>query len=73
MKLPVRFMVRLPDGTEYTVNALRMKPDGTVTRIDTHAIDGSNPLKSGWYTIEGDELEQVTLLTFYPPILFGGE
>lgn len=66
MKLPVRFVVRLPDGQEYPVACLRMRRDGTVTRIDTAAIDGSDPLRSGWYTIEGDELEQVTLLTFYP-------
>ena len=51
MKTPVRFAVRLPDGSEHTINVLRMQPDGTVTRIDTHAIDGSDPLRSGWYTI----------------------
>ena len=67
MKLPCRFAIRLPDGSEYTVHVLYMGPDGIVTRIDTHAIDGENPLKSGWYTIEGDELELVELLTYTPP------
>lgn len=66
MKTPVRFAVRLPDGAEYPISVLRMKRDGTVTRIDTCAIDGSDVLKSGWYTIEGEELEMVTLITYWP-------
>lgn len=73
MKLPVRFTVRLPDGSEHDISSINMKRDGTVARIDTVAIDGKDPLRSGWYTIEGDELEQVTLITYYPPNSFWGE
>ena len=70
MKLPCRFAVRLPDGSEHTVAVVHMKPDGTVLRIDTHAIEPRNPLRSGWYTIEGDDLELVSLITYTPPAEF---
>lgn len=66
MKLPVRFTVRLPDGSEHTISSLQMKKDGTVVRIDTHAIDGDDPIRSGWYMIEGDDLEKVSLIMYTP-------
>ncbi len=65
MKLPCRFTVRVPNGSEHTVAVLHMRADGTVIRIDTHAIDG-DPLRNGWYTIAGDDLEKVTLITYTP-------
>lgn len=65
MILPVRFTVRLPDGSEHMIHVLHMQPDGTVTRIDTHGIDG-DALAHGWYTIEGPELDLCTLVTYSP-------
>jgi len=65
MKAPVSFTVRLPDGSEHKVNAIRFKKDGTVSRIDTFGI-GGDALRNGWYTIEGDDLEKVTLITYTP-------
>ncbi len=72
MKLPVRFAVRLPDGSEHGISALSFKRDGTVARIDTLRT-GEGTLKDPYYTIEGDELELVTLITYYPPNGFWGE
>jgi glycerate kinase len=63
MQLPVRFAVRLPDGSEHTVSSLIMKRDGTVVRIDTHSEDGK--AFGPFYTIEGDDLGKVTLITYH--------
>jgi len=63
MQAPVYFTVRLPDGTEHKVATISFKKDGRVARIDTFGIDG-DALRNGWYTIEGDELELVTLITY---------
>jgi len=63
MIAPVYFTVRLPDGTEHGVSSIQFKKDGRVARIDTFGIDG-DPLRNGWYTIEGDDLELVTLITY---------
>ena len=65
MRLPVRFTVRLPDGTEHGISSIVFKKDGTVARIDTFRI-GAGTLKDPWYTIEGDELEHITLITYRP-------
>jgi hypothetical protein len=63
MQAPVYFTVRLPDGTEHHVATIAFKKDGRVARIDTFGING-DALRNGWYTIEGDELELVTLITY---------
>lgn len=63
MILPVYFTVRLPDGSEHRVATIHFKKDGSVRRIDTFGI-GGDPLRNGWYTIEGDELDLVTLITY---------
>ncbi len=63
MIAPVYFAVRLPDGSEHKVATISFKKDGRVARIDTFGI-GGDALRNGWYTIEGDELEQVTLITY---------
>lgn len=65
MKLPDRYTVRLPDGTEHGIAAISFKKDGAVARIDTFRTGPT--LKDPYYTIEGDELDQVTLITYYPP------
>jgi hypothetical protein len=71
MKLPVRFTVRLPDGSEHGISAISFKKDGTVARIDTFRT-GDGTLKDPYYTIEGDELELVTLITYRPSGEFWG-
>lgn len=66
MIAPVSFAIRLPDGTEHRVATIGFEKDGSIRRIDTFGIDG-DALKNGWYTIEGDELEMVTLITYTRP------
>ena len=63
MIAPVYFTVRLPDGTEHKVATIAFKKDGRVARIDTFGI-GGDALRNGWYTIEGDDLDKVTLITY---------
>lgn len=67
MKAPCQFTVRLPDGSEHKVSTIRFKKNGDVARIDTFGIDG-DALRNGWYTIEGDELEKVSLLMYTRPM-----
>lgn len=62
MLAPVYFTVRLPDDTEHGVAVISFKKDGTVARIDTFRTGPT--LKDPYYTIEGDELELVTLITY---------
>jgi hypothetical protein len=64
MIAPVYFTVRLPDGSEHRVATISFKKDGRVARIDTFRT-GEGTLKDPWYTIEGDELELVTLITYH--------
>jgi hypothetical protein len=63
MIAPVYFTVRMPDGSEHGVATIGFKKDGSVARIDTFRT-GAGTLKDPWYTIEGDELEMVTLITY---------
>ena len=63
MIAPVYFSIRLPDGTEHRVATIQFRKDGSVGRIDTFRT-GDGTLKDPYYTIEGDELELVTLITY---------
>jgi hypothetical protein len=63
MITPVYFAIRLLDGTEHRVATISFKKDGSVARIDTFRT-GAGTLKDPYYTIEGDELEMVTLITY---------
>jgi hypothetical protein len=71
VKLPDRHTVRLPDGSEHGIAAITFKKDGTIARIDTFRT-GAGTLKDPYYTIEGDELDQVTLITYRPSGEFWG-
>ncbi len=63
MIAPVYFSVRLPDDSEHRVAVISFKKDGGVARIDTFRT-GDGTLSDPYYTIEGDELELVTLIAY---------
>src|SRR5678815_5120315 len=62
MIAPVYFTVRLPDGKEYAVASIRFNKDGSVRKIETFGIPGER--FSMPYTLFGEELDKVTLITY---------
>ena len=62
MKLPFKVFVRLPDGTEHPVGLLSFDREGKVGRLSTCPERFLGP----YYTIEGADLDQCTLITTWP-------